>query len=62
VSGDDHIISRDCAAAMLALMHGAYIQWFLRGCPDDFATELPAMTEAMCRELATMTTSEDSKR
>ena len=62
VSGDDYTISHDCAAAMLAMMHGAYIQWFLRGCPDDFATELPAMTEAMCRELATMTTSEASKR
>ena len=62
VSGDDHTISHDCAAAMLALMHGAYIQWFLRGCPDDFVTGLPAMTEAMCRELATMTTSEALKR
>lgn len=61
VSGDDHAISHDCAAAMLALMHGAYIQWFLRGSPDDFATELPALTEALCRELAASTTSAVSK-
>mgnify|MGYP001821599460 FL=1 len=62
LSGDDHTISRHCASAMLALMHGAYMQWFLRGCPDGFATELPAMTEAMCKELAAMTASRASKR
>ena len=61
VSGDDHAISHDCAAAMLALMHGAYIQWFLRGCPDDFASELPSLTEALCRELATTTAAGVSK-
>jgi AcrR family transcriptional regulator len=61
LSGDDQTISHDCAAAMLALMHGAYMQWFLRGCPDGFANELPAMTEAMCGELVAMAASGDSK-
>jgi AcrR family transcriptional regulator len=61
LSGDDHSISHDCAAAMLALMHGAYIQWFLRGRPDGFTTELPSMTESMCKELVAMATSESSR-
>ena len=61
LSGDDQTISHDCAAAMLALMHGAYMQWFLRGCPDGFVNELPAMTEAMCGELVAMAASGDSK-
>ena len=61
LSGDDHTISHDCAAAMLALMHGAYIQWILRGRPDGFATELPSMTESLCAELVAMASKEHSR-
>lgn len=35
LSGDDERIEESDAAALMALIHGCYLQWFLAGRPDD---------------------------
>ncbi len=54
LSDDEFTISRDCAASMLALMHGGYLQWLLQGRPDDLATTFPRMPASLCQDILAM--------
>ncbi len=47
LSGDDALVGDDYAAAILALVHGNYLQWFLDGNPDDLAKRLLATHRAL---------------
>ncbi len=58
LSDSDFTVSRECASSMLALMHGGYIQWFLRGRPDDLSTSLPEMPKSICRDMLAIAAAE----
>ncbi len=40
LAGDERAVSRDAAAGIMALMHGAYAQWFLGGRKQDIGATL----------------------
>ncbi|MBT8078019.1 MAG: TetR/AcrR family transcriptional regulator [Gammaproteobacteria bacterium] len=47
LSSDADPVSRDSAAALMALMHGCYLQWHLQGRKDDLRSRLLDTFEAL---------------
>ncbi len=51
LSSDALEVSETCAAAILALMHGCYVQWYLRGHNSDIKQQLPDAIRSLHGEL-----------
>lgn len=40
LSGDDQTVTKEQASAIIALIHGCYIQWYADGCPDGLSDRI----------------------
>lgn len=51
LSTDAEPVSQAATAALMAFLHGFYLQWHLQGCPPDLEQNLLAAWDALAREL-----------
>ena len=62
LSSDDIQVSESAAAAILALMHGCYLQWYLCGRKKDIRKQLPGAFIALRREVGRMLDEEQNRK
>ncbi len=56
LSSDEIQISETAASAIMALMHGCYMQWYLRGRKNDLTKKLPEAFKVLGHEVGLLAT------